>query len=54
MQAYQDECKAFVECVQRGTQPPCGGRDGRISVVMGYAAVRSAKENRPVKISEIG
>jgi myo-inositol 2-dehydrogenase/D-chiro-inositol 1-dehydrogenase len=53
MQAYQDEGKYFVECIKNGKKPLSGGYDGRMSVVMGYAALKSAKENRPVKISEI-
>ena len=53
MQAYQDEGKVFVDCIRNKTTPPCGGHDGRISVVMGHAAIKSARENRPVKISEI-
>jgi len=29
------------------------GTDGRIPVVMGYAARRSYAENRPVKLAEV-
>jgi myo-inositol 2-dehydrogenase/D-chiro-inositol 1-dehydrogenase len=34
-------------------EPPVSGLDGRIPVVMGYAAQRSYAENRPVKLSEV-
>lgn len=53
MQAYREEGRVFVDCVKNGKKPPSGGYDGRISVVMGYAAIKSAKEKRPVKIAEI-
>jgi len=37
------------------TKPtPVGGKDGRMAVVLGYAAWKSYRENRPVKLSEIG
>ena len=53
LQAYADEGRAFVECVRKGRAPAATGHDGRVSVVMGYAALKSAKENRPVRMSEI-
>ncbi len=52
-EAYIAEMKAFVEAVREGKVPPVTGRDGKIPVVMGYAAKRSLKERRPVKLSEI-
>jgi myo-inositol 2-dehydrogenase/D-chiro-inositol 1-dehydrogenase len=52
-ESYVSEMKAFVECVVNDTPPPVTGIDGRIPVVMGYAAKRSLKEKRPVKLSEI-
>jgi myo-inositol 2-dehydrogenase/D-chiro-inositol 1-dehydrogenase len=53
LQAYAEEAKAFVDCVKNRKKPLATGKDGRMSVVMGYAAIKSAKEERPVKISEI-
>ncbi|MDR3078064.1 MAG: inositol 2-dehydrogenase [Planctomycetota bacterium] len=53
LQAYVEEGKAFVECVRKGRAPSATGHDGRVSVVMGYAALKSAKEGRPVKMAEI-
>jgi myo-inositol 2-dehydrogenase/D-chiro-inositol 1-dehydrogenase len=52
-ESYIAEMKAFAECVLSDEAPPVTGIDGRIPVVMGYAAKRSYAENRPVKLSEI-
>jgi myo-inositol 2-dehydrogenase/D-chiro-inositol 1-dehydrogenase len=51
---YLEEMRAFLHAVETGTEPPVGGRDGRIPLVMGLAATRSLREGRPVKLSEIG
>lgn len=51
--SYIAEMKAFVECIQQDKTPPVTGIDGRIPVVMGYAARKSYEENRPVKLGEI-
>jgi myo-inositol 2-dehydrogenase/D-chiro-inositol 1-dehydrogenase len=53
-ESYIAEMRAFVECVLQDKNPPVTGVDGRIPVVMGYAALKSYEENRPVKLSEIG
>ena len=53
MDAYLDEMKAFINCIGQDTPPPVTGRDGRIPVVMGLAAWKSYRENRPVKLAEI-
>jgi myo-inositol 2-dehydrogenase/D-chiro-inositol 1-dehydrogenase len=47
------EIKSFIAAVLENKTPPVTGRDGRISVVMGYAAQKSYSENRPVKLSEV-
>jgi len=52
-EAYIVEMKEFVKCIQQDTSPPVNGIDGRIPVVMGYAAKMSFDENRPVKLSEV-
>ncbi|MGA9347765.1 MAG: inositol 2-dehydrogenase [Anaerolineae bacterium] len=52
--SYIAEMRAFIECIQQDKTPPVTGIDGRIPVVMGYAARKSYEENRPVKLSEIG
>jgi myo-inositol 2-dehydrogenase/D-chiro-inositol 1-dehydrogenase len=51
--SYIAEMQAFVECIQQDKTPPVTGMDGRIPVVMGYAAKKSYQENRPVKLSEV-
>jgi myo-inositol 2-dehydrogenase/D-chiro-inositol 1-dehydrogenase len=51
---YVDEVRQFVECVRDDKPTPTTGEDGRLAVVLGYAAWKSLHENRPVKVSEIG
>jgi len=51
--SYIAEMRAFVECIQQDKTPPVTGMDGRIPVVMGYAAQKSYQENRPVRLSEV-
>lgn len=53
-QAYVEEMRAFVDAVLNDKTPPVTGLDARAPVVIGYAAKKSSKENRPVSISEIG
>jgi myo-inositol 2-dehydrogenase/D-chiro-inositol 1-dehydrogenase len=52
-ESYVAEMRAFVKCVLNDTAPPVTGLDGRIPVVMGYAAIKSHAENRPVKLAEV-
>jgi len=52
-EAYVTEVREFIECVRDGKTPPVTGHDGRLAVVMAHAAIKSWKENRPVKLSEI-
>ncbi len=52
-EAYIAEMKEFIECIQQDTSPPVTGIDGRIPVVMAYAAKKSFEENRPVKLTEV-
>jgi myo-inositol 2-dehydrogenase/D-chiro-inositol 1-dehydrogenase len=53
MDAYVAEMKAFIEAIRRDTPVSVTGLDGRIPVVIGLAAWKSYRENRPVKLSEI-
>jgi myo-inositol 2-dehydrogenase/D-chiro-inositol 1-dehydrogenase len=53
MESFISEMRAFVEAVQEDQQPAVAGIDGRIAVVMGLAAWRSYRENRPVRLKEI-
>ncbi|NOQ39810.1 MAG: inositol 2-dehydrogenase [Anaerolineales bacterium] len=52
-EAYVAEMKEFIECIQQDTTPPVTGIDGRIPVLMAYAAKKSFDENRPVKLTEV-
>ena len=51
--AFLSELQAFFACIQEDTPPPVTGKDGRAPVVMGLAALKSLRENRPVRLSEI-
>ena len=51
--AFLAELQAFFACIREGTPPPVTGADGRVPVVMGFAALKSLRENRPVLLSEI-
>jgi myo-inositol 2-dehydrogenase/D-chiro-inositol 1-dehydrogenase len=50
MDAYLDEMREFIACVKENKTPSVGGQDGRVAVVIGYAAKKSCEEGRPVKI----
>ncbi|MBC7109156.1 MAG: inositol 2-dehydrogenase [Methanomassiliicoccales archaeon] len=52
-EAYIEEMRAFIEAVREGKSPPVTGWDGKVAVVMGYAAKRSLTEGRLVRLSEI-
>jgi len=49
---YVTEVREFLECVRDDKTPTISGKDGRAAVVLGYAAWKSLKENRPVRLSE--
>lgn len=53
MQAYAKEVTAFVDAVVNDTEVSVNQDDGLKAVLIGLAATKSAKEHRPVKISEI-
>jgi myo-inositol 2-dehydrogenase/D-chiro-inositol 1-dehydrogenase len=44
------ELEAFVASIREDREPPVGGHDGLMSVLVGLAAARSMAENRPVKV----
>ena len=52
-QAFLSELQAFFTCIQEDTLPAVTGADGRAPVVIGFAALKSLRENRPVRLSEI-
>lgn len=53
MDAYKKEMVAFSESLTKGFDLPVSGNDGLQSLVIGLAAIKSIKENRPIKVSEI-
>jgi myo-inositol 2-dehydrogenase/D-chiro-inositol 1-dehydrogenase len=53
-EAFVAEMQAFVGCILEDRPPAVGGMDGRIPVVMGLAAWKSLREQRPVRLAEIG
>ncbi len=52
-EAYRNEIQHFVASLEKGTEVPVNGNDGLQSLKIGLAALKSLKENRPVKLSEI-
>ncbi len=53
-ESFIAEMRAFIEAVQHDKPTPVTGHDGRMAAVIGLAAQKSYRENRPVKVSEIG
>jgi len=52
-ESYLKEMEAFVDAVRGQRLAPVNGNDGLMAVVIGLAAAKSARENRPVKLDEI-
>lgn len=52
-QTYVTEVKEFIRCVSENEAPTIPGIDGRISFVMGKAAIKLFRENRLVRLDEI-
>jgi myo-inositol 2-dehydrogenase / D-chiro-inositol 1-dehydrogenase len=52
-ESYVREMRAFVDAVANGTPVPVSGEDGFKAAVIAMAAAKSARENRPVKLTEI-
>jgi myo-inositol 2-dehydrogenase/D-chiro-inositol 1-dehydrogenase len=51
--SYLREWEAFVAAVRDGAPPPVSAADGRAPLVIGLAAWRSLRENRPVTVAEV-
>ncbi len=51
--AFVSEMQAFADAVLNDKETPVTGMDGLYPVLMAAAATKSAKEGRPVKISEV-
>ncbi|MCS6846075.1 MAG: inositol 2-dehydrogenase [Caldilineales bacterium] len=54
VESFAAEVMAFVDAVLNDQPVPVTGLDGRAPVVMALAAMKSYREGRPVKVSEIG
>jgi myo-inositol 2-dehydrogenase/D-chiro-inositol 1-dehydrogenase len=52
-ESYRREMQAFVEAVKANRPVPVTAYDSLMAVVIGLAAAKSVRENRPVKISEL-
>ncbi len=48
--SFVAEMEAFFDSIRNDRQPPVGGRDGLMSVLVGRAAARSMAERRPVAV----
>ncbi|MCY3980159.1 MAG: inositol 2-dehydrogenase [Chloroflexi bacterium] len=53
-ESYVTEMIAFVDAIANGKTVPVVGNDGRVPVVMAMAGMRSLRENRPVRLDELG
>ena len=53
-ESFAVELQAFVDAVRHDKPVPVSGADGRVPIVVALAALKSQKENRPVRLSEIG
>ena len=53
-ESFVEEMRAFIAAMHGEAPIPVTGEDGRAAVVIGLAAWKSLRENRPVKLSEIG
>lgn len=51
--SFEEELVQFFKAIETGQETPVVGKDGLVPLLMGIAAKKSLKENRPVLISEI-
>lgn len=49
---YMEEIRQFAECVRDDKPTPVNGEDGRLAVLLGYAARKSYQEKRVVNLKE--
>jgi myo-inositol 2-dehydrogenase / D-chiro-inositol 1-dehydrogenase len=52
-ESYERAWQAFADAVREGREPAVGVDDARASLVIGLAAWRSVRENRPVRVEEV-
>jgi myo-inositol 2-dehydrogenase/D-chiro-inositol 1-dehydrogenase len=48
--SFVAELEVFFAAIRENREPPVGGRDGLMSVLVGLAAAKSFTENQPVKV----
>jgi len=53
MESFKVELVQFFNAIETGEATPVVGKDGLVPILMGIAAKKSLKENRPILISEI-
>ena len=53
LESFEVELVQFFNAMETGQETPVVGKDGLVPILMGIAAKKSLKENRPVLISEI-
>ncbi len=53
MSSYQAEIRSFIDCIEQDKEPEVGIEDGRMTIRIALACMRSLAENRPVRIEEI-
>ena len=52
-EAYAEEIRDFVKCIQQDRQPAVSGKDARAATAIGVAATLSLDEGRPVLLREV-
>lgn len=52
-ESYINEMHDFINALKADGEMPVGGQDGLMSILIGLAARKSVKENRPVTITEV-
>jgi len=52
-ESFEEELVQFFNAIETGQETPVVGKDGLVPILMGIAAKKSLKENRPVRIEEI-
>lgn len=52
-EAYKNEMSDYIKSLENGSETPATGNDGLQSLKIGLAAIKSLKENRPIKLSDI-
>jgi myo-inositol 2-dehydrogenase/D-chiro-inositol 1-dehydrogenase len=51
-QSFVAELGEFFDCIRQDREPPVTGLDGLIPLLIGLAATRSMRENRPIRVDK--